>query len=153
MSWMRGTVGIPPHCSGVLHKGCSTITCILMHYFFFSWWKCVHPDGLKCWVHQLPTPHKQNRWNTESQIWKHLTNELLIIATFQTHSSAEKKNKEKTREEPVCHASNILFSLTCLRDTFWCHFFQLQSHVGCLMLKVSIYLILIIVNTHCSHYL
>lgn len=53
----------------------------------------------------------------------------------------------------MCHASNILFTLTCLRDTFRCHFFQSQSHVGCLMLKVSIYLILIIVNTHCSHYL
>lgn len=103
-------------------------------------------------MHQLPTLCKNSRWNTESYNWKHLTNELFIIPTFQSHSSGEKKKRKKIYIL-LGKARMILFCLTCLWDMFAYNFFELQSHVGCLLVKAPIYLILIIANTHYSHYL
>lgn len=85
--------GNPPRCSGVCTRAAGqplALQCIIL---VFSWWKCVHPDGLKRCLHHSP-PHTDRRDETREQHWKHLNNELLVTATLQTRSAAQEKIKK-----------------------------------------------------------
>lgn len=110
-----------------------------LHFNALFWF--LAGGNVKCWMHQLPTPHKQNRSNRESQNWKHLTNELLIIATFQTHSSAEKektKNKkpQKNNKKIACVPCQQYFVLSYLSERcILVSCFQITKSCGMLTAK------------------
>lgn len=65
-----------------------------------------------------------------------LTSCLLLQHSRHTHQQRKTIKKKTSRKEPVCHASNILFSFTCLRERhILVSFFQITKSCGMLNAK------------------
>lgn len=148
MRWMRSIAWIPTTLSGVRDKGWSMLTCILMHFLAGNMYiqtvcnaECTnYPPCIKI-ADETQKAITENIWLTSCLLFQHFS-----------HIHQEKK-KGKKIYILLGKASIILFCLTCLWDMFAYNFFELQRHVGCLLVKAPVYLILIIANTHYSHYL